>query len=380
MDELFEWLRRLDDITSQPGTEISEWMCRVVAPTALDFDESVLRVVDTHQEMNWLGRFPGKLAVLTRPDAPGRQMSLADQVLAAQLGAVLTLATNRRVQVAAADVPLTLEGTEQRIFLPTAIIDSSLNGELPVDTRDALEQALRLLVGLADRDRAVLGAATELHYTAVLLADVDPNAAYAVAIAGIERLSRAYGEVPTEWWFWDRSGEFDELFRALDLTDDQCHRLREAILRDQHLRLRQTFASYVVDALPAEFWNSHFEPYAPAIEIVDGQAHFRHMVAEKPVPITSLVPNEPDELRKRLLRSYDARSAYVHEGRRATGPAETLRELVATTDVGVGPVQFAGIRLILRTLIQHEAGKRANPAELPSIQWMHPGHRPSRHD
>jgi hypothetical protein len=267
MQELFDWLGRLETLETSPQTStIHEHFHRVFAASALDFDGSVVRMVDTGQEALSFGRIPGRLSVLAWPDAGSGAQSLEDQAVAAQLGAVLTLATNRRVEVAASDLPLTMEGTTQRTFLPTnLLLDRSLAGPIEVDTRAELVATLSRFYGLATSDRVVLGAATELHYAAALLFDVEPNAAYAMAIAGLERLSRAYGDAPVDWSVWEQATRLDRVFADLALTDEQIGRLRHELLQDRHLRLRQTFASYAAQSLTDDFWQLELEDFVPAL-------------------------------------------------------------------------------------------------------------------
>jgi hypothetical protein len=191
---------------------MSEQFKRLSAPSAIEFNQSVVRVVDAGQEAHTFGRLPARLSVLAWIDTVPSGQNLDDQALAAQLGAILTLATNRRIQVAASDVTLTMEGTTQRTFLPTnSILDRSLSGPISVDVRNTFDATLRSLCGLATADGETIGAAIELHYAAAVLFDVDPNAAYALCIAGIERLSRAYGGAPTEWRAWEDADRIDSV-------------------------------------------------------------------------------------------------------------------------------------------------------------------------
>lgn len=381
MQELFDWLGRLETLETSPHTSaIHEHLHRVFAASALDFDGSVVRMIDARQEALSFGRIPGRLSVLAWPDAgPGAQ-SLEDQAVAAQLGAVLTLATNRRVEVAASDLPLTMEGTNQRTFLPTnLLLDRTLAGPIEVDTRAELVATLGRFYGLATYDRDVLGAATELHYAAALLFDVEPNAAYAMAIAGVERLSRAYGPAPLDWSAWDQAERLDRVFADLALTEEQIDRLRHELLQDRHLRLRQTFASYVVQSLTDDFWQLELEDFVPALTMTsDGVATLSGMTRGTPVPIGRLVPSDRGVLRRRLLRSCDARSSYVHEGARRSNAMTALATQLIGADPGPAePVEFAGIRTILRTLILAESQERSQTRPLPGMLFMHPGNRPS---
>jgi hypothetical protein len=381
MKELFDWLGRLADIeeqtTSRPSA-IHENLNRVFAPSPLDFDGTIVRIIDADQETYSFGRVPGRLSVLAWPDTSSQPGQLEGQAIAAQLGAILTLATNRRIEVAASDLPLTMQGTNQRVFLPTnSLLDRSLGGPIDVDARERLKETLGLLYGLADSDREVIGAAIELHYTAALLFDVEPNAAYALAIAGLERLSRSYGTVPVEWVAWEHAARLDRAFADIDLTNQQINRLRDELLQDRHMRLRQTFASYVADNLPTDFWLLELEDFVPTLTMEpDGAGTFAGMAPGTPVPVTRLVPSDPAILRPRLLRSYDARSSYVHDGRRRSAMTTTVTQLVGNESAPSGPIEFAGIRAILRRLIDVEAQKRSQPKPLPSLVMMHAGNPP----
>ena len=372
MQELFAWLARLDRLSNTIPPEASERMKRLSSPSALDFDQSVVRVVDANQEAYSFGREPARLSVLAWRDEASRQESIEDQALGAQLGAVLTLATNRRVQVASSDVVLTLEGTTQRTFIQSGtILDRSLSGPIKGNAQALLEEVLSSLYGLSDADRAAIGAATELHYSAVLLFDIDPNAAYALCVAGIERLSRDYGSgAPVDWGAWEASGRLDRTFDELGLSEEQIVALRAALLENLHLQLRQTFAAYVVESLPDEFWASEVENFFPQIQIdPDGTSTFLAMSEGPSVPIERFVPRDVEQLKKRLLRSYDARSSYVHEGRGRSAMGSTLSQMVlAKEPKKAQPVEFVGLRAVLRTLILREARQRGNPAPLPNIK------------
>lgn len=69
MDELFGWLARLEALTESGEVAITERMNRVLAPSTFDFDCSIVRVADGHQEAYSFGRLPGRLSVLCWPDA-----------------------------------------------------------------------------------------------------------------------------------------------------------------------------------------------------------------------------------------------------------------------------------------------------------------------
>jgi hypothetical protein len=192
----------------------------------------------------------------------------------AQLGATFTLATNRRVEVAASDLPLTPEGSTMRTFLPTGLVlDRSLAGPLWPGSQADIDSVLKQLFGLGPDDRDAIGAAIELHYAATLLYDAEPpNAAYALAIAGLEHLSRTYGAAPVEWPDWEHADRLDKVFLDLALTSEQSERLRAELLLDRHLQLRQTFANHVVNGLPDDYWQTQLEDFVPGLSVQPDRA------------------------------------------------------------------------------------------------------------
>ena len=373
MEELFEWLDRLDAVTPQDANALSESMKRVSSPSPLAFDRSVVRIVDTGQALYPFGQVPSNFGVLAWLDRIPEGQSLGDQALAAQIGALLTLATNRRIQVAASDVTLTMQGSTERTFLPSAhVLDSSLAGPVPADVKSRFEKLAGALYGLDRHDREVIGAATELHYASALLFDLDPNAAYALCVAGTERLSRAYGNAPAEWSAWEDASRLDGVFADLSLSTEAAQRLREEILANRHLRLRQTFASYVTTSLPESFWDAEVESYHPAIRMEPtGRSTFEKMQPGVTTPIGRFVPQDRHTLRVQLLASYDARSSYVHEGRQGAATlVSTLQPMIGIEPERRQPIAFAGLRQILVTLILLEVNARSKSRPLPRIQHV----------
>lgn len=377
MRELFEWLERLEAIAHRAQTEpvaIAEHYHRVFTPTALDFDDFLVRIIDGNQEAYAFGAIPGRLSVLAWPSEAPAQSAVGDQAIASQIGALLTLATNRRIQVAASDISLNMAGSTNRVFLPTNTgLDRSLSAPIAVDTRTELKLLLEATYGLQGSDRDPLGAAIELHYAATLLINLDPHAAYALVVAGLERLSRAYGEAPVRWEDWEQASRMDTVFSELALSDEHATRLRAEMLADRHLRLRQTFASYVSETLPMAFWSLEIDDAVPGLEMrPDGSATFHGLTEAPSIPITNFVEDDRSVLRARLLRSYDARSSYVHEGRRRDAGSATLRQLVGKEVGNSAPLEFVALRLILRTLILFEIEARSNPRDLPPPLMRHP--------
>lgn len=347
---------------------VSERFRKIATPTSLDFDNRIARVVATGDAVHPFGGYPSSLSILVWPEPAGRAESLTDSQLAAQLGAVLVLATGRLVRVSAAETLMAIDGTSKRLALRTDVSDRSLYGPLPDDTAERFERHLASLLGCDALDAKPLGDAIELHYTATLLMELDPNAAYALAVAGIERLAMTFGSTTPEWSHWEDSKRLDEVFEEIDLSVPQRERLRSELLAGKHLRLRQTFASYVAKSLRPDFWESTVDDYVPHITVdADGNGAFGGFTPGELRPISNFVPNTSDELRRRLLASYDRRSGYVHTGARPDGVGD-LHPLLGIEGRRTEPLSFAAIRFILRWLILREFDKRSSPAELPDIR------------
>jgi len=220
-------------------------MNRISAPLVLSFDGSVIRVTDSGQSTISFGSWPAQMSVLVWPDVGGP--TLADYAVSSQLGALLTLATNRKIHVASGDTALSREGTDSRFFLPVnQLPDRTLLGPIEGDVQHRFEGLLASLMGLRTVDRKTIGAATELHYAAVLVYELDLLAAYALVVAGIETLSRQYGDSSRDWQSWEQADRFDSVFEELSLQPQQATRLRDELLSERQLRLRQGFADYVV--------------------------------------------------------------------------------------------------------------------------------------
>jgi hypothetical protein len=126
------------------------------------------------------------------------------------------------------------------------------------------------------------------------------------------------GRRPLSWDQWDQSPRFDAAFDTAGLNDEQRASMRQALLHERHLGLRQRFASYVCDRLPASWWTITVQDYLPSLELQpDGSAKFTGQTPGETWSIDRFVPQDNALLRRRLLATYDARSSYVHVGRRA---------------------------------------------------------------
>jgi hypothetical protein len=366
---LFEWVDRFRalDASTRPLLKMN----RVSAPSALSFEGSIVRVAETSQSVYSFGAWPARLSVLAWPDTVGP--TLADHAVVAQLGALLTLATNRKIQVAAGDTALDQEGSDQRFFLPVSQLpDRSLFGPIEGDVRESFEDVLTLLIGLPASDRKAIGAAVELHYAAVLLYELDLVAAYSLVVAGLEVLSREYETVPADWQSWEHASRFESVFEELSLGPEQVARLRNELLTDRQLRLRQGFARYVATSLGAQFWDLELQDFMPQLQTEpDGSMRFSGVIPGQSIRIGQLVPFDKPELMRRLLASYDARSSYVHAGERHLDLTSSVQSRTGGTAGKPRPLEFAGIRLILRELIWAELKARSIATTLPDVHLFH---------
>lgn len=377
MKEFYAWAARMADVQPPEAAgqtlPIAERLRRLIAPTALNLEGSVVRVVPTQQSLHLLGTTPQSLSVLVWPDLADATDMTHDQFLATQLGALMTFALNRRVQVASTEAPISVAGSLVKNFIPGQANDRELVGPLPPEPKTAFEDTVRGVLGLAEPDRGPIGAAIDLHYASTLLLDTDLNAAYALAVAGIETLSRHYNDVQFGWNDWDEAPHLDTVFSALKLSEDQADQLREELVRGRHLKLRQTFATYVAQSLPDSFWELEMQDYLPTYTVApdDSTLFTGHDSAER-LRLDQFVPRDRAAFRKRLLATYDARSSYVHTGRRGVSESQTIATLAGSPgDEARRPLEYLAVRRILRTMTQHEIAQRAEDVPLPGLIVFH---------
>ena len=92
---------------------------------------------------------------------------------------------------------------------------------------EQLTRHLSILTGLADEDASVLISALDMHYGACLLLDRDlASAAYTLLVAGIEALSRRFGQPPGDWRDWDQADRWDRICESAGLRRDQSDAVR----------------------------------------------------------------------------------------------------------------------------------------------------------
>jgi len=296
------------------------------------------------------------------------------RAVAAEAGALLTFVSDRRIEVAADELTLKMDGSDTVNFLPSSINDSEVIGPIEVDVKTELQRVTRLMRGLPDADARAVGAAIELHYAATLLHASDVNTAYTLVVAGIETLAAHFAGQEPLWADFAARERFDALFDELGLSEEQSNRLREEMLEGQHLRLQHRFISYVLDGLPDSFWGNEVHHYTPQLQMgPDGQAHPNGYGLASSSPITNWVPRDAAKLKKRLAATYSARSQFVHAGVKSHDMGTALSAATGSRggqDDRKQALPFAGLRRILRQLILTQL-EAAEERPLPDIRLMH---------
>lgn len=368
MAEVVDWLRRLDALV-QPDSTTHFARYRVAGASPIDFDDSVIRVDDTKRRVETFGAVPVNLSILTFLDTGG-QHPYRDQLLATQLGAVLTLATGRRVRVAAGEMTLGMEGSEKVTFLPSTINGRDLLGPIEVDPKSKTEQLLKQLAGLNSDEAEVIVAALDLHYAATQLYDVDLNTAYTLVVAGIETLSSAFEPRSTDWESFPEASRWEATFDRLGVDQGLRSQLRAELLEGKQLRLRQRFASYALRRLEPGFWRLAVRDFVPSVAVTPRRSDFEGMTEAAPIPMEHLVPKDSETLRRRLLASYDARSKFVHTGTRGVDEDSAFLARSGRPMSRKDPLDFTGLRRILEWLLKKEIEERTTESPLPEVRLI----------
>ena len=133
--------------------------------------------------------------------------------------------------------------------------------------------------------------------------------------------ARDVSEFSKDWSDWEKSDVWDTLMAEHSFTADQAQAVRDELFRDRQLRLCATFVRYVVERLPADFYDEPWTDWSPTIDA--GEGRITDGVWSDPRPMNDLMP-DVDGLARALGKSYDAQSAYVHEG---TRPVDSLSNM-----------------------------------------------------
>lgn len=348
------WLAALTQALDE-GESVAASHHRVIHPRGLPLNGDGLVRHQAIGPVERPGLPPEYMALMSFSVPSEEQYGLQHGDLARGLGALITFMINRRVDVLA-EVPLRMEDVpDVATFMPlNGIPDRALLAPMEID-QSRLDQLMRehlaLIAGLPERDSEVIGAALDMHYGACLLFDRDLASAYTLLVAGLEAMSRRFGQPPTDWLAWDQAAQWDRFAEDEGLTAGQAQALRDRLMRDHQLRLNETLATYASSALPDSFWEGEWRDWTYALELPKGI--FTGGSWQPGRPVEQLVPRDRDTLKAMLRRSYTARSGFVHSGDRI---GDVTAELIRTVS-GPSPkerLSFPALRLILRALIDHE--------------------------
>jgi hypothetical protein len=362
---LAEWVRQLKAaVESKPPQLGAIDMRRVLAPGFLPLHGEGLFRFDGVQAIHRVGMPPEAMSVAVwevPKDSEGFQLN----DFGMHLGAALTLATGRRIEVLN-EVPLTVEGTIRRTFLSIGeVVDRRLvspprGDDLEPDFKKLVAQ----LASLSGKTETAIVTAIQLHYGAVLLFDRDLAAAYTLIVAGIETLSRQFGRPPSDWQAWDKASEWDEFAAQQGLSESQHEALRGRLMRDRQLRLKETFVNYVVEQLPDSFWSQPWDEYVYTVDMEAGMWGDGTWHSDK--TMRDFIPQDRNLLAGALRKSYDARSGFVHEGRRTVNLWSQLFDFMRPAEANHA-LSFAVLRSILTCLIRAELDAHAQDYELPQL-------------
>lgn len=366
MSTLRDWLYKIKEESEKDEPQLGFNYGRLVSPGFEPLDHQGFIRLEAQGIVDRAGSSPEALSVSQWFDT--EQNTISD--LPSLISASLTLLADRRIEILP-EIANRIEGTDRLLFLPySAIPDKRLisPSQYPID--DGSIRKLFTQVGsLSTEDDRIITQALSLHYASVLLFDKDLPAAYALLVAGLEALSSRYGDQRTEWSDWDMAEMWDAFIKRQKLNDQQAEALRAKLIKDKKMRLGDTFAKYVSSSLPKTFWTNASSIYTYSADASSGKwAPGRW---EDGPSFSKLVPEDRDIVYKALRKSYEARSNYVHEGKRSITPQ---LQIAGLSDMMTGdqPVPFALLRTMLTSLIKLELANRATTDfTLPDIRMTH---------
>jgi hypothetical protein len=366
MEGLKEWLRRLSTIAP---SEVERVTLRMFVPgkEAMDLDNWIMTTEQpTEIPFGLRGSFPQSATLLAYPDSAGYASNAIQQNrLSADIAAVLSLALERQVDIPY-ELAVRIGGHNAISFLPVIGVttDRVITGPIPKDYYSRISQVIRQIAGLADDDIAPIGAAASMFHGALLLHDRDLRSAYTLVVAGIEVLSRKYGQPPTAWDAREHNIQWDAFITSQALSVEQANALRRKLMDDKQLRLKGTFRSYGSERLRDSFWEE------PWIEWLHGFSMGNALAAidSKPMHegrISDFLPSSRSLLSKALGHTYDLRSRYVHRGAWSE-PMDLMLRPAYQIDC-TKPLPFAVARAILRELICAELTDHSRDVALPDV-------------
>ena len=217
--------------------------------------------------------------------------------LIGELNALISLVTERRISVPKV-LALTAPGAPEVSFLGYgASVDRRLHGTISQGIEPSIHQILSQVAGLPERIRPIIGAAIQLHHAAIELYEVDLRAAYLLLVAGIELLSREFGNPPKMWGNWEGSEKWEKTFDPAGLSVAHRGAIRKGLMEDRQLRLKASFREYGSTRVPDSFWDEIWMNWIYGYDATSG-AWLEGRVTEK--TIRQILPHDR-QLLSRLL-------------------------------------------------------------------------------
>lgn len=369
MKTLVSWLRRIQ-AAAPDDLGLTQFRIWIPGFVPLSFADWILYCEPQQTGPQVVeGSSPIALSILRILDLPEFAQNVNERHrLGAELAGLLTLALERRVEVGH-EVMINVPQLGRVIRMPfTHSVDRTVLGPTPEGARDRIEGLLATVLGLANHDLDVIGAASSVYHSAILLFDRDVRAAYALLISGIELLSREYGDPPSDWARWDQAAAWDSFLADIRVTTPQSESIRARLLQDKQLRLKATFRNYASARLPSAFWNAPWQEWTYGV--FANKETWTDAVPDKSKTVADLFPEDREALSRALGKSYDLRSAFVHRGDWLELFQLSTR---AQTPVDMNsPLPFSVLRAILGELILVEARARSVEVALPDIQMLGP--------
>lgn len=368
MSEMTDWVERLKG-AKPPYSSYVPTFHRITSPGWEPLDFGGFVKVEGQGVAPLITGTPRGVSVLGRIDIGQNPAVPAISLLPTEIGALMSLVADRKIEVHN-ELSAGVEGTNTQLFLPISHqADARLVSPISLpsgETVDSLfRNSLSQLCSLKPKQQKAISQAVSLHYGAVLLYESDLAAAYALIVAGIETLSRVFSTPPTGWSKWDQSQAWDEFMKGIELTGDQKIELRDRLLKDKQILLKQTFVNYAVQEVPDSMWEDDWREWMYQIDADSGQYIPGKGNWSKDGKVKDHLTTDRDKLRTAIKKSYDARSGFVHEGKRGINLMSHIQtSLVADY---TKPLPFSHLRTILSTLIKYELARQSEPYNLPDI-------------
>ncbi len=214
---------------------------------------------------------------------------------------------------------------------------------------------------------AAVSAAIHMHYCACLLLTRDLAGAYALTVGGIECLAQRFGSPPTSWQDWDEAASWEKFIAKQQFSDQQAQALRSRLMKDRHIKLAETFATYATTRLPDGFWTQPVRSYEWGVLADPAGAHPIEGSWSEPEPRGPEFAEDPSKVKAAFKMAYQLRSGFLHAGRRDVSFVRDAfsRALVADGQDGASRdkprLTMAQLRAALRSLILLELIKRGDP-------------------